>query len=66
MFNSKDYSKYSFLKHDFMERLYAISLGLIFVLLNVNEIYAQTNQPDLNQMELLKQFARSGEQNRNS
>lgn len=56
MFNSKDYSKYSFIKHDFMKRLYAFSLGFIFILLSINGIYAQTNQTDLNQMELLKQF----------
>jgi hypothetical protein len=39
-----------------MKREYAFSLELIFILLCINVIDAQTNQPDLNQMELLKQF----------
>ena len=39
-----------------MKRVYAFSLGFIFILLSINGIYAQTNQTDLNQMELLKQF----------
>ena len=39
-----------------MKRVYAFSLELIFILLSINVIDAQTNQPDLNQMELLKQF----------
>jgi hypothetical protein len=56
MFNSKDYSKYSFIKHDFMKRLYEFLLGLIFILLCITGMDAQTNQTDLNQMELLKQF----------
>jgi hypothetical protein len=43
-------------KHDFMKRLYALSLGFLFFFLSVNGIYAQNAQTDLNQMELLKQF----------
>jgi len=39
-----------------MKRVYELSLGLIFILLCINEINAQTIQIDLNQMELLKQF----------
>ena len=39
-----------------MKRVYAFSLGLIFILLCMNGIHAQTNKPALNQMELLKQF----------
>ena len=39
-----------------MKRVYELSLGLIFILLCINEINAQTIQTDLNQMELLKQF----------
>jgi hypothetical protein len=65
MFNSKDYSKYSFIKHDFMKRLYSFSLGLIFILLCMNGIYAQTNQSGPNQMELLKQFTGTWENKTN-
>ena len=39
-----------------MKRVNVFSLGFIFILLSANGIYAQTNQSDLNQMELLKQF----------
>jgi hypothetical protein len=39
-----------------MKKVYAFSMGLIFILLYITGIHAQTNQTDLNQMELLKQF----------
>jgi hypothetical protein len=48
-----------------MKRTYAFLLGLIFTLLYMNGIDAQTNQPGLNQMELLKQFTGTWENKTN-
>jgi hypothetical protein len=56
MFNNKKVQNIYLLIHNYMKRVYAFSLELIFILLSINVIDAQTNQPDLNQMELLKQF----------
>ena len=56
MFNNKKFQNIYLQIHDCMKREYAFSLELIFILLCINGIHAQTNQPDLNQMELLKQF----------
>jgi len=56
MFNNEKVQNIYLLIHDYMKRVYAFSLELIFILLCINVIDAQTNLPDLNQMELLKQF----------
>jgi hypothetical protein len=39
-----------------MKRFYPFAIGVVFVLLCTNEIHAQNSQPELNQVELMKQF----------
>jgi hypothetical protein len=48
-----------------MKRVYAFSTGLVFILLCMSTIHAQTNQSGLNQMDLLKQFTGTWENKTN-
>jgi len=41
---------------EFMKSVYLLSLGLIFIVSGINRIYAQSDQTDLDQEELLQQF----------
>jgi hypothetical protein len=65
MFNDEDFLNINILKHDFMKKGYAFSLVLIFILSGINRIHAQTDQSDLKQMELLKQFTGTWENKTN-